>query len=128
MTRTTIRLPWPGQALSPNTRQHWARHSRAKSNYRLACLCAVREQGVASLPGNRWDVSLVFNPPNRRRLDLDNLLARMKAGLDGVAQALGIDDAQFVRISGEMAAADPMGADAACVLVTIEPHAVEVAK
>lgn len=122
MKRATIVLPWPPQALSPNARQHWARLARARANYRLACLCAVREQGVSRLPGNRWDVSLTFHPPNRRRHDRDNLLARMKAGLDGIAQALGINDAQFVRVSAEMAAADPAGADAACVIVAIEPH------
>jgi crossover junction endodeoxyribonuclease RusA len=31
-------------------------------------------------------------PPNRRAHDLDNCLARMKSGLDGLADVLGVDD------------------------------------
>ncbi len=121
MTRVTIVLPWPMPALSPNARQHWARLSLAKASYRVACMVAVRQQNVR-LTGERWDLSLTFNPPNRRRHDRDNLMARMKSGIDGVAQALGIDDVQFVRVSAQMAEAAPSGADAACVIVAIEPH------
>ena len=35
---------------------------------------------------------LTFVPPNKRGFDLDNLLARMKSGLDGLADVLGVDD------------------------------------
>ena len=31
-------------------------------------------------------------PPNRRAHDLDNCLARMKSGLDGLSDVLGVDD------------------------------------
>lgn len=41
-------------------------------------------------------VELVFRPPpDHRERDRDNLLASMKAGLDGVASALQIDDSRF---------------------------------
>ena len=35
-----------------------------------------------------------FTPDNRKR-DLDNLLAAMKPALDGMARAIGVDDALF---------------------------------
>lgn len=39
---------------------------------------------------------LDFYPPNRQRRDDDNLMAAFKAGRDGLADALGLDDARFV--------------------------------
>jgi crossover junction endodeoxyribonuclease RusA len=60
-------------------------------------------------------VSLDFRPPDRRRRDLDNLLASMKAGLDGLADALGVDDSRW-RLAIEMG--EP--AAGGCVCVTVE--------
>lgn len=47
-------------------------------------------------------VSLTFLPPDRRRRDLDNLIASMKSGLDVLADALGVDDNRF-KLSAELA-------------------------
>lgn len=38
---------------------------------------------------------LDFVPPDRRHRDDDNLVASFKAGRDGIAMALGIDDKRF---------------------------------
>lgn len=40
-------------------------------------------------------VSIVYCPPDRRRRDLDNLLAASKASIDGIANAMCIDDTRF---------------------------------
>lgn len=40
-------------------------------------------------------LAFVFRPPDARHYDGDNLLARMKSGLDGLADALGINDSRF---------------------------------
>lgn len=40
-------------------------------------------------------LDIVFHPPTRRRFDLDGLLGRCKPMLDGLAQALGVDDYRF---------------------------------
>ncbi|SOE49110.1 hypothetical protein ODI_R1848 [Orrella dioscoreae] len=40
-------------------------------------------------------VTLTFVAPDRRRRDIDNLLACMKSQMDGIAIALGVDDSQF---------------------------------
>ncbi len=39
---------------------------------------------------------ITFCPPNRRAYDDDNLVARFKAGRDGIADGLGIDDMNFL--------------------------------
>lgn len=94
----TIHLPWPPRTLSPNTPGHWAKKASAKKAYRSACMRAV-EQGAwvgGFLPPDALlRVSLRFCPPDVRRRDLDNLLASMKSGLDGIADAIGIDDSRF---------------------------------
>lgn len=38
---------------------------------------------------------IMFHPPNRQSRDKDNLIARFKAGQDGLAEAMGVDDAEF---------------------------------
>ena len=40
-------------------------------------------------------LDITFIQPDKRRRDRDNLLAAMKSGLDGLAQALGVDDSEF---------------------------------
>jgi crossover junction endodeoxyribonuclease RusA len=46
-------------------------------------------------------VDITFHPPDKRKRDLDNCLASFKAGLDGIADALGVNDCQF-KLSLEM--------------------------
>jgi len=87
-----ITLPWPPKELSPNARQHWSKLARAKKAYRAACAWTAKEQGAKPITAERLHVSLVFYPPHRRAFDLDNMLARMKSGLDGLADVLGVDD------------------------------------
>ena len=87
-----ITLPWPPSALSPNQRLHWSKLARAKKAYRAECAWQAIAQGMKPIKAERLHVSLVFYPPNRRAFDLDNMLARMKSGLDGLADVLGVDD------------------------------------
>lgn len=88
----TLMLPWPPAALSPNARQHWAQLAKAKKAYRAACAWTAKEQGAGRIEADKLHLSLVFYPPSRRAYDLDNALARMKSGLDGLADVLGVDD------------------------------------
>ncbi|WP_440111741.1 endonuclease [Acidovorax sp. BL-A-41-H1] len=85
-------LPWPPADLSPNARGHWSKLARAKKAYRAACAWTAKEQGAQRIEAARLHLTLVFVPPNRRAHDLDNCLARMKSGLDGLADVLGVDD------------------------------------
>lgn len=89
-------LPWPPPSLSPNARLHWRPKAAAAKRYRKACWGATKEQKVR-LPEHdgRFLLELQFGPPDRRTRDMDNLVASCKAGLDGVADALGVDDSMF---------------------------------
>jgi crossover junction endodeoxyribonuclease RusA len=90
---TIIRLPWPSPVLSPNAREHWAVVSRAKANYRntariLTLQAKVKVSGPVTL-------KFGFAAPTARRFDLDNAIARQKSAIDGIADALKVDDSGF---------------------------------
>ena len=94
---TTIVLPWPPAALSPNARSHWRALAKAKAAYRALCKGAVIDILPLSNPVPKGDLVLdvTCHPPTKRRYDRDNLLARIKSGIDGMCDALGIDDSRF---------------------------------
>lgn len=99
-----LTLGWPPSGLSPNARLHWAKKAKVKAAYRKACWATVVEQtGNTRLkdPGP-LHVVLVFTPPDRRSYDRDNLVARMKAGIDGMCDALMIDDKQFETLTAKL--------------------------
>ena len=112
----TIYLPWPPKELSPNTRLHWSKLARAKRVYRAVCASESASQGVCSTTALKARISLVFTQPTKRGYDLDNLVARMKSGLDGLADTLGLDDRHWA-LSIERADAPKPGG---FVEVTIE--------
>lgn len=89
-------LPWPPTGLSPNARLHWAQKSKLAKAYRKACHLLMLEAG---LRGIDWEgdihVWIDFYRPTKRVMDHDNCLARIKSGLDGVADALGVNDSRF---------------------------------
>lgn len=121
-----IELPWPSADLSPNARIHYMRHARAKKaakNHAWGWTkAAMGPLGIAtgSFVGP-VDVRIVFHPESNRGRDLDNMQARMKAALDGIALALGVNDTHFRPVS-EIGEKRKPG----CVVVTLTPAAVAV--
>lgn len=87
-----VDLPWPPRELSPNARKHWSVVAKYKKQYRQLCWAMLKQSKVK--PANLV-VSLTFYRPSKRHMDLDNCLAMMKSGLDGVADALGVNDRHF---------------------------------
>jgi crossover junction endodeoxyribonuclease RusA len=88
-----ITLPWPPKELSPNARTHFHAKARVAKNYREGAFwtafdCIAPESGPVHL-------TIEFRPPDKRKRDLDNMLASTKAGLDGIADALKINDERF---------------------------------
>jgi crossover junction endodeoxyribonuclease RusA len=110
-------LPWPPTGLSPNARLHWAALSKLKKRYREACRLQVLAQGAQPMEADRLDVKFTFFPPSRRRIDIDNCIARMKSGIDGVSDALGVDDSRW---SMNFELSDQIGG-----LIRIEVRAIE---
>jgi crossover junction endodeoxyribonuclease RusA len=94
-----LRMPWPPVRLSPNARLHWRAKHRVIRSYRTECAAAVGMTAGRRLPPGRLLLDLTFHPPDRRSRDRDNMLASFKAGIDGMAQALGIDDSRFVEMA-----------------------------
>ena len=107
-----ISLPWPPRGLWPNYRNHWAAMARGKRAYKQAAWALAQPIGKVAWP--RVSVHLTFCPPDNRRRDMDNMIAAMKAALDGLSAAIGVDDCRFV-LSAEMGPVAPRGA----VLVTV---------
>lgn len=87
-------LPWPPKELNPNATGHWSKRAKAAKSYRHACRIITFASGIKA-PEGRVLLVLEFVPPNRQRRDDDNLVACFKAGRDGIADALGIDDNRF---------------------------------
>jgi len=109
-----VTLPWPNRVLSPNAREHWRNVARVKKAARLDAYWLT----VAAYDGETFQaptVAMEFCPPDNRRRDLDNMIAAMKAGLDGISQAIGVDDRHFA-LSAEVGEIVPRGA----VFVTVE--------
>lgn len=93
----TVTLPWPPKELSPNARLHWAQKTKHTKAYRKACwaqalACGIRRNAAHPVP---VQMTVEFIPPDRRSYDKDNLIGRMKAGFDGLADAMGVDDKHF---------------------------------
>lgn len=92
-----VTLPWPPKALSPNARAHWRAKAPVTKAYKAACFTLCKEAGLTAPDvAGRLHLWLTFYPPDRRHRDDDNMIAAFKAGRDGLALALGIDDKRFV--------------------------------
>lgn len=87
-----LTMPWPQTVLSPNARAHWTQVAKAKKSLRAAWAWEATKQGAKRIQAESLAVRLTFFPPDRRPRDLDNMLAACKAGLDGLADVLGVDD------------------------------------
>ena len=90
-------LPWPPKELSPNARNHWAKTAKFKKHYRQICWAIAYKAKIKVLTTGDDPIHLgvTFFPPDRRHRDDDNMIASMKAGLDGLADALQVNDRRF---------------------------------
>lgn len=94
-----VTLAWPPKELSPNARLHWSKVAKAKQAYRQYCWASAMEAGLHQY-GLRTvgdiHLTMTFVPPDKRGRDMDNMFASMKAGLDGLADCLKVNDQRFV--------------------------------
>jgi crossover junction endodeoxyribonuclease RusA len=91
-------LPYPHKALWPNGRAHWGEKSKQTRLHRAWGFAAMR----ACLPpcfkhnGERISIRLTVHPKGRGVApDKDNAIAACKSYLDGIAEALGVNDSLF---------------------------------
>ena len=92
-----IELAWPDQILSPNSRAHFMPLSRAKKTAKEAANWSTRSVKPLDWKhdGSRLPVKIIAHPPINRNRDADNAIASCKSLLDGVAEALGVNDSLF---------------------------------
>ena len=110
MDAVSLDLPWPPAALNPNRARglHWATRREATALYRRECfliahqaiLGRIRRRHFLPLP-TPVSATVTFWMPDRRRRDLDNLLAAMKPAWDGLVDAglLADDNADQLSIT-----------------------------
>lgn len=112
-------LPWPEKTLSPNAAVHFRTRAQAILRNKLACRQSVLEQlqhpeisqavrEIVQAKAPIW-VGLLYSAPDRRKRDLDNLIARCKSSLDAVADCLGFNDSQISVICARLAQATTPG-------------------
>lgn len=121
-----IELPWPSATLSPNSRVHWRTKAGATKSAKNTAWVLTKEamfraaikSGVMAGP---IGLAITFHPKQDRNRDLDNCQAMMKAALDGIALALGVNDTHFRPVSTIGDKRTP-----ACVVVTLTPSLIDV--
>lgn len=95
----TVVLPFPPATLSGHAKGHWRAKSgptaRQREWARLATLDAIRTQGRPPFPTGDIPLHVTFVPPDRRG-DRWNYPGRLKAAIDGIADALGVNDKRFM--------------------------------
>ena len=88
-----ITLPWPDKALTPHAKGHWrAKAAATKAARHMAYLVALEAPRVECIPDARIFVEYW---PKAYRGDVHNMHGRMKAYIDGIADAMGCDDKGF---------------------------------
>lgn len=90
-----IVLPFPPASLSGHAKGHWRAKAAETKKYReWARLAALAAAQTIPATGN-IRVHVRFVPPDRRG-DRTNFANRLKAYFDGIADALGVNDARFL--------------------------------
>lgn len=96
--QVTITLPWPVKKLWQNRRFHWVLVARAKQvqRYMARALMNEAKRDLAKFNPCRYELDFDFHQPNAIKRDLQNMPATQKAAIDGIADALGVDDSEFI--------------------------------
>ena len=95
MAQISVTFPWPPKELSPNFRTRSTRWiATIRKQYRNLCAETAWARGVQPGASLRLD-QIVFHPPTKNLPDDDNIGNRFKAGRDGLADAMGVDDQTF---------------------------------
>lgn len=97
----TVTLPWPDRRLFPNARVFWASKAKqVKTHRRLAYFEALKIQ--EAIPAEvRSDETksifyrIIYTPKINRKRDEDGIISACKSYLDGVSEAIGINDFRF---------------------------------
>lgn len=95
----TITLPFPDSRLSPNRRMDRRWITNVRQMARNTGYFLTKDANLHVPDKTPLHLYLTFCPPNHRRRDIDNLLSASKSTLDGMFQALGVDDSNVKLIT-----------------------------
>lgn len=88
-------LPYPHKALWPNGRAHWAVKAREAKKLRKEAAWATKAANVRVSDGP-IRLHIICHPKRTGPApDRDNIVAAAKHAIDGIADALGINDRHF---------------------------------
>ncbi len=106
---------WPPNILSANSRAHWSLAATPRKNYRRACWALALQAKLTAPAEGDIRVRLDMFPPSAINPgDDDNAEGRFKAGRDGIAQAMRVDDKRF-KVAAHLHPTQPLG----CMVFTI---------
>lgn len=92
-----LALPWPARELHPNARVHWSKRAKhAKAERARAFILARQAFAGIEWPEGRLHVWIDGYARDRRPRDHDGFLSSLKPALDGIADAIGVNDHRFV--------------------------------
>jgi len=95
-----LTFPFPTKELNPNSTCHFHVKAKKRAIYKNEVYWLTK---MANIPKADYkEMHIIFYKPNRRHMDLDNMLASMKSGLDGMCEALEMDDRCFKKITIEV--------------------------
>lgn len=97
-----IDLMWPPRILHPNSRPNVFAKAKAIKVYRYYAEVVAKASGVKVSPVDHLHLHATFYPADKRRRDIDGMLASIKAGIDGICDGLGINDYAFRSASVEI--------------------------
>lgn len=87
---------WPDPILGANSRAHWRVKAKATKAARGLAHTMARLARIRTIEGAPfYNVECSFCPPDKRRRDAQNFPHLAKAYIDGIADALGVDDNIF---------------------------------
>lgn len=90
-----ITLSWPSRDLSPNGRVHYMRLHRAKKTAKMAAFVLTKAAYLSAPDDGLIYIHITAYPKTKTQPDADNFLASVKGHLDGIAQAMNVDDKRF---------------------------------
>ncbi len=95
-----IVLPYPDKALSPNSRCHWSQKAKAAKKARSDAFYLARAAGMNKSAFADYEHRLHFwidiYAKTKNYPDADNMLSSLKSALDGIADALELNDRRFI--------------------------------
>ena len=93
----TAKVDFPAPVLFPNRKAHWRLVNQARQAQKQLSYLAGMEarDGVEFTRDTELTAFIDFYPPDRRTRDFDGLLSAIKGAIDGVCDAVGVDDKQI---------------------------------